>query len=205
MTKPNGTMTQANGKVLRLWGNARNRGRPRRMRMFKLETARLWLLATALLACGPTLALESGGLTAENLSQEAVAVPGDLEPNAVLLVSFSREANAQVQPWWEALQTARSEHDFAPYNVSVIEGAPGFVQGMIRRGMRKQAKPSRKDYLLLVTEGAAAWRSWVGAQDDAAAHVIRLDDGGGICLRRGGPLTDDALQAILSGDCESGP
>ena len=205
MTKPNGRMTQANGKVCRLWGNARNRGRPRRMRMFKLEKARLWLLATALFACGPTLALESGGLTAENLSQEAVAVPGDLEPNAVLLVSFSREANTQVQPWWEALQAARSEHDFAPYNVSVIEGAPGFVQGMIRRGMRKQAKASRKDYLLLVVEGAEAWRTFLGAEDDAAAYVARLDEDGGICLRRTGPLTDDALQAILSGACGTSP
>ena len=205
MTKSNGTMTQANGKVRRLASDARNRERPRRMRMFKLEKARLWFLLTALLAWGPTLALESGGLTAENLSQQIVAVPGDLEPNAVLLVSFGREANAEVQPWWEALQAARSDHDFAPYNVAVIEGAPGFVQGMIRRGMRKQAKPSRKDYLLLVTEGAEAWRALLGAQDDAAAHVARLDERGGICLRRVGPLTDEALQAVLSGDCETGP
>ena len=174
-------------------------------RLLNLAKIRHWLLAASLFACGSALALEQGGLVAENLSQETVAVPGDLEANAVLLVGFSREANAQVQPWWDALQVARSEHDFAPYNVSVIEGAPGFVQGMIRRGMRKQAKASRRDYLLLVVEGAEAWRSFLNAEDDAAAHLVRFDDGGGICLRRFGPLTEDALRAILSGDCETAP
>ncbi|MYF12383.1 MAG: hypothetical protein F4229_15650 [Gammaproteobacteria bacterium] len=169
-----------------------------------LQNARRWLLAAALSACGPAIALEPGQLTAENLNQQSVEVPGDLPPNAVLLVGFSRDANAEVRPWWEALQAARSEHDFTPYNVSVIEGAPGFMQSMIRRGMREQAKPSRKDYLLLVTEGAEAWRALFGAQDDAAAHVVRFDEGGGICLRHIGPLTDDALLAIVSGECDSG-
>ena len=167
-----------------------------------LQNARRWLLAVALSACGPAIALEPGQLTAENLSQQSVEVPGDLPPNAVLLVGFSRDANAEVRPWWEALQAARSEHDFTPYNVSVIEGAPGFMQAMIRRGMREQAKPSRRDYLLLVTEGAQAWRALLGAQDDAAAHVVRFNEGGGICLRHVGPLTDDALQAMVLGDCE---
>ena len=165
--------------------------------------AKLWLLAASLLACWSVWALEPAQLTAENLSRQIVAVPGDLEPGAVLLVGFSREANAEVRPWWEALQAARAEHDFVPYNVSVIEGAPGFVQGMIRRGMRGQAKPSRKDYLLLVTEGAQAWRALLDAQDDAAAHVLRFDDGGGVCLRRVGPLTDDDLLAVVSGECDS--
>ena len=172
-------------------------------RLPTLERGQFWLLAATLFACWPVLALEPGELTAENLSREAVAVPGGLQPRAVLLVGFSRQANAEVRPWWEALQAARGENDFVPYSVSVVEGAPGFVQGMIRRAMRKQAQPSRKDYILLVTEGAAAWRSLLGAQDEATAHVVRLDEDGAICLRRVGPLTDDALRAILSGDCET--
>lgn len=169
------------------------------------EPAKRWLLAATLSACCQALAQESLPLTAENLEEQAVRVPGDLPPNAVLLVGFSRDANAEVRPWWEALQAARSEHDFTPYNVSVIEGAPGFMQSMIRRGMREQAEPSRKDYLLLVTEGAQAWRALLGAQDDAAAHVVRFDERGSICLRRVGPLTDDALLAIVAGDCETAP
>ncbi len=162
------------------------------------------LLAAGLWVGWPAWALDAGALAAETLSRQTIAVPDDLEPNAVLLLGFSREANAEVRPWWEALQTARGEHDFAPYSVSVIEGAPGFVQGMIRRAMRKRANASRKDYILLVTEGAEAWRSFLSAEDDAAAHVVRLRDGGGICLRRVGPLADDALQAIVSGECETG-
>ena len=178
--------------------------KPESKRLLTFDKAGRWLLAATLSACGPAIALESGQLTAENLGQQSVEVPGDLPPNAVLVVGFSRDANDEVRPWWEALQAARSEHDFTPYNVSVIEGAPGFMQSMIRRGMREQAKPSRRDYLLLVTEGAEAWRALFGAQDDAAAHVVRFDEGGGICLRHIGPLTDDALLAILSGNCESG-
>ena len=170
-----------------------------------MAVTKLWLLAAGLCAGWSASALDAGALTAENLSQQIVAVPGDLAPNAVLVVGFNREANAETRPWWEALQAARSEHDFAPYSVSVIEAAPGFIQDMIRRAMRNQAKASRKDAILLVTEGAQAWRSSLGVQDDATANVARLDDGGGICLQRVGPLTDDALQAILSGDCETDP
>ena len=169
------------------------------------ERAGRWLLAVALSACGPAIAQEPGQLTAENLSEQSVAVPGDLPPNAILLVGFSRDANDEVRSWWEALQAARAERGITPYNVSVIEGAPGFVQGMIRRGMAERAPASRRDYILLVTEGADAWRTFLGAEDDAAAHVARLDDGGGICLQRIGPLTDDALLAIVAGDCETPP
>ena len=165
----------------------------------------LGLLAAALLACGATLAKGQELLRAETLAQEAVGVPGYLAPNAVLLVGFSRRSNAQVRPWWEALQAAHGEREFTAYNVSVIEGAPGFVQGMIRRALRRQAKASRKDHILLVTEGADAWRSLLGAEDDAAAHVVRLDAGGAICLQRNGALSDERLRAILSGDCETQP
>ena len=181
--------------------------------MNKLRSKRLptfgragrWLLAAALSACCPTWAQESLPLSAENLEEQAVSVPGDLPANAILLVGFSRDANAEVRAWWEALQAARAERGITPYNVSIIEGAPGFAQDMLRRAMRERAPASRRDYILLVTEGADAWRSFVGAEDDAAAHVLRLDDGGGICLQRTGPLTDDALLAIVAGDCENAP
>ena len=176
----------------------------RSKRLSTFEPAKRWLLAAALSACCQALAQESLPLTAENLEEQAVSVPGDLPANAILLVGFSRDANAEVRSWWEALQAARAERGITPYNVSVIDGAPGFAQDLIRRAMRERATASRRDYILLVTEGADAWRSFVGADDDEAAHVLRLE-GGGICLQRTGPLTDDALLAIVAGDCETAP
>ncbi len=178
--------------------------KPRSKRLPSLGQAGRWLLAAALSACCPALAQEGLLLNAENLEEQAVSVPGDLPANAILLVGFSRDANAEVRSWWEALQAARAERGITPYNVSVIDGAPGFAQDMIRRAMRERAPASRRDYILLVTEGADAWRSFIGAEDDAAAHVLRLE-GGGICLQRTGPLTDDALLAIVAGDCENAP
>lgn len=177
----------------------------RKKRLLTLETVRSWLLAAALLACGQALAEEGAPLTAENLSEQTVNVPADLPPSAILLVGFSRDANPEVQPWWEALQAARAERDITPYSVTVIDGAPSFMQGMIRKGISERAADSRRDYILLVMEDAAAWRAFVGATDDATAHVVRLDEDGGICVRRTGPLTDDALLDIVAGDCETGP
>lgn len=157
-----------------------------------------------LLGLGAALAVPAG-LLAKTLTDRDVAAPDDLPPGALLIVGFSRESNAQTEPWRKRVD---ADAELAPlaYSVLVLEGAPRWVRGLIVRGVRRAVPEERHDSVLVVTKDGDAWRAWVGFEETSqdAAYVLRLDGGGGTCFRHVGAVSEDVLLASRDADCTSG-
>ena len=122
----------------------------------------------------------------------------------ILVLGFSRESNPQAREW--VLQPrAKSDgpgHLGVPlYNVVVLVGAPRFVRGLIRRGIRSGVPEEDRSTFYIVEEDDTFWRTLAAVEDDAPAYILRVDPKGLVCARHVGAASEDAVAQILETPC----
>ena len=140
-------------------------------------------------------------LPAKNLSGDETTVTLHPTQGAILVIGFTRESNESTRQWSERLEA----QDAVPvYNVAIMEGAPRFVLGMLRRMLRRAIPEEQHARFLIVEREAQAWRAVLHNEaDEDAAHVLRLDADGRVCSRHVGPVTEDAVGRTLDAQCAS--
>ena len=122
----------------------------------------------------------------------------------ILVLGFSRESNPQAREWVLQLG-AKSDgpgHLGVPlYNVVVLVGAPRFVRGLIRRGIRSGVPEEDRSTFYIVEEDDTFWRTLAAVEDDAPAYILRVDPKGLVCARHVGAASEDAVAQILETPC----
>lgn len=158
------------------------------------------------------LVLSAAGAGASSEIVRAVTLAGneveatkDLDPQALLVVSFHRVANGGAREWRRALDDDPRFAGRSVYSVVVLEGAPGFVRRLVVRALRGEVPVARQDSFLIVEEGADAWRDLAGSNGERedradAVFVVRLENGE-VCGRSRGLVSGAALDELLAAPC----
>ena len=102
---------------------------------------------------------------------------------AVLVAGFSREGGSATGEWIKRIHADNAFANAAVYQVAMIAGAPGFVRGMIRSGMKKGTSPAQQDFFVVLTEDQKQWESYFNVSTDKDPYVLLMDSSGKILWR----------------------
>ena len=129
----------------------------------------------------------------------------------MLVLAFSRRSNRQIESWTHRLNAAlsrrpqESQGALLLYNIIVLAGTPRLVRGVIRRAIRSGVPEERQGKYRIVEHDDAFWRALAAVDDADQAHVLRVGPAGRVCVRKVGPVTDQALADILEARCPIDP
>ncbi|HEV7425592.1 MAG TPA: hypothetical protein VGQ46_04440 [Thermoanaerobaculia bacterium] len=139
-------------------------------------------------------------VTTQTLSGERVALPDDLTQPAIFVAGFTKASRSETEAWAHRLRDdARIASKAKVYEVSILDGVPGFLRGMIVSQMRSGIAASRQKQFLIVSEAVDLWKQALDANGgDDHAHVIVVKPSGVIVWRGHGALSDAAYQALIS-------
>jgi hypothetical protein len=164
--------------------------------MSRLVAAALLLM----LALSPSIAAaeQLPRVEAQSLGGKKVVLPADRAGQRfILVIGFAQNSSDAMKAWSHALVAALP--DVPLYAVAVVEGAPGFVHGLIARGIRKSAPASQPlhDERVLLTFDATGWKSIAPAGRGEDAAVIVVDAGGQIVLACRIAFSANAVTSIV--------
>jgi hypothetical protein len=127
-------------------------------------------------------------LTHAGLAQSMPATPGETLSgkhivlsdavrghDAVLVAGFSREGGAATGEWIKQIHADKSLANVAVYQVAMIAGAPSFIRGMIRSGMKKGTPSAQQDFFVVLTEDESQWKNYFNVSTDKDPYVVLLD------------------------------
>jgi hypothetical protein len=97
---------------------------------------------------------------------------------AVLVAGFSREGGSATGAWIKAIHGDSSLASVAVYQVAMLAGAPGFIRGMIKSGMKKGVPPAEQDHFVVLTQDEKLWRTYFDVTNDKDPYVILIDASG---------------------------
>lgn len=138
-------------------------------------------------------------VTVQTLSDERVVLPHDLNQTSVFVAGFTKASRAETEPWARRLrEDSRISAKVRIYEVSILDGVPGFLRGMIVSQMKSGVAHDRQKQFLIVTEAIDAWkRVFDSAGSDDHAHVILVQPTGAVIWRGHGAVADLSYQSLL--------
>ena len=156
------------------------------------------MLAATLALFAVTISTSLSSVTVQALSRERVVLPRDLTQPAVLVAGFTKASRAETEPWASRLRSDPRAAKTQIYEVSILDGVPGFLRGMILSQMKSGIAPARQERFLIVTESIDAWKRTLGADgNDDHAHLILVQRSGAVVWRSHGALTESSYQDLM--------
>jgi hypothetical protein len=139
-------------------------------------------------------------VTVETLAGKQAVLPRDLAQSTVLVAGFTKASRAQTEPWSRRLRAdPRVSGQTRVYDVSILDGVPGFLRGMIISQMKSGISPERQKEFLIVTAEIASWKRALDAGEPGDdAYVILVQRTGAVIWRRHGSLTESSYQELLA-------
>jgi ATP10 protein len=166
--------------------------RPATIRL--LTVAALSVLAPACLAQSLPTTL------GETLSGKPVVIADAVRGHiAVLVAGFSHEGGMATGDWIKAIRTDPAFAGVSVYQVAMLEGAPAFVRGMIKSGMKKGMPPEEQDYSVVLIQNQKLWEDYFGVTTDKDPYVVLIDSSGKVMWHGHGPVgnLEPQLKAAL--------
>ncbi len=120
---------------------------------------------------------------------------------AVIVAGFSREGGNEAGALVKAIHADAALNGVPVYTMAMLEGAPGFIRGMIKSGMKKSVPAAEQGNFVVFTQDEKVWRSYFGVDGDKDAYAVLLD-GDGKVLWHGhgaGAGLETQLKASLPG------
>ena len=156
------------------------------------------MLAT-LVFLAATASATMSSVTAQTLAGERVVLPRDIADAGVLIAGFTKASRAQTDAWAHRLRDdARVSPKATIYEVSILDGVPGFLRGMIISQMKSGIAPQRQKRFLIVTESVDLWkRALVASGSDDQAYVILVQRSGAIVWRGHGAVTESSYEDLM--------
>jgi hypothetical protein len=115
----------------------------------------------------------------ETLSGRRIVLAEAVRGHAgVLLVGFSKDGGAACGDWVKAIRADPALAGVPVYEVSQLAGAPSFIRGAIKSGMRKGLSPAEQDNFVVLTQDDKLWRSYFDVTADKDPYVVLLDASG---------------------------
>jgi hypothetical protein len=136
----------------------------------------------------PSNAQTMPGTAGETLSGKHIVLADATKGRSVVLVAgFSHEGGNGTGAWVKAVQADKALDGVAVYQVAMLEGAPGFMRGTIKNGMRKGVPTANQDQFVVLTQDDKLWRQFFGVTTDKEPYVVFLDAKGNVLWRGHGP------------------
>ncbi len=156
------------------------------------------MLAT-LVFLAATASATLSSVSAQTLSGEKVVLPQDIGDAAVLVAGFTKASRAQTEAWAHRLRDdPRVLQKATIYEVSILDGVPAFLRGMIISQMKSGVAPPRQKRFLIVTESIDSWkRALAAGGTDDQAFVILAQRSGAVVWRGHGLLTESSYQDLI--------
>jgi hypothetical protein len=121
------------------------------------------------------------GTSGETLSGKHIVLADATRDHAAVLVAgFSHEGGNGTGPWVKALRGDKALSGVTVYQVAMLEGAPGFIRGAIKSGMRKGTTPADQDLFVVLTQDDKLWRQYFGVTTDKDPYAVLLDAKGNV-------------------------
>jgi hypothetical protein len=168
--------------------------------MFHRGMMHAFVVAALCVAASRCVAQEIPATVAETLSGKQVAIRTATQGHRTVLVAgFSREAGTGCTDWVKTLRADRAFAGAAVYEIAMLEGAPGFIRGMIKSGMRKGLSAQEQDQFLVLTQDEKQWRIYFDAHADNEPYLVLLDATGKTLWRGHGAVagSEPALKAAV--------
>ena len=127
-----------------------------------------------------------------------VRLPRDLSARTVVIAGFTRASAKQTTAWEVPVRTHLADERVGFFDVAVLDGVPGMLQGFVRRSLRKQVPPVLQGRFLPLFADGGAWKTLCGfskASPDAAC-VLVTDGGGHVLSRTSEPYSEEAFARL---------
>jgi hypothetical protein len=139
------------------------------------------LLSVTVPAC---LAQSLPATAGETLSGKHIVLADAVRGHiAILVAGFSREGGAGTGDWVKAIHVDPAFANGTMYQVAMLAGAPGFIRGMIRSGMKKGLSAAEQERFVVLTEDEQLWRTYFDVTTDNEPYVALLDAQGKVLWR----------------------
>ena len=126
--------------------------------------------------------------TGETLSGKRIVLTDEVRGHSAILVAgFSREGGSATGAWIKALHGDSSLTGIAVYQVAMLAGAPAFIRGMIKSGMKKGVPPAEQEHFVVLTQDEKLWRTYFDVTNDKDPYVVLIDATGKVLWRGHGP------------------
>ena len=114
--------------------------------------------------------------------------------SAVLVAGFSHAGGNGTAAWVKAVHGDSALANWSVYEIAQIAGAPGFVRGMIKSGMRKSVPAADQDSFVVLTQDENPWRTYFDVSDDRVPYVVLIDGAGKVLWRGHGAAAEQEPQ-----------
>ena len=105
-------------------------------------------------------------------------VPGKI---TLVAVGFSRSSGSAAGVAWKQAQPFCTAHpQVACYQVAVLQDAPGWIRGMIDRGLRNARTQAEREQFATVVTNEQAWKQALHATDARAGYALLVGTDGRI-------------------------
>jgi hypothetical protein len=151
--------------------------------MTAARTTTLWLvtlLASAPLVQPASIGSEPPKLHGQTLDDKTIVLPDTAAGKVTMLVvSLSRKAGERSGPWREHFAADFALDPQVTYYVAaMLQGAPSFLRGLIRSGIRKGTPAAAQSQVLTSATDEEAWKQYLQMKDDSLPSVLLLDQSG---------------------------
>jgi hypothetical protein len=138
-------------------------------------------------------------VTVQTLSGEQVVLPRDLGQASIFVAGFTKASRSETELWAQRLRAdARVSTRVRIYEVSILDGVPGFLRSMIVKQMKSGVAPARQKQFLIVTDAADSWKRALDATgNDDHSSLILVQPNGEVVWRGHGPVAESAYQDLL--------
>lgn len=157
-------------------------------------------LALAAVSANICLAQSVPTTAGETLSGKPIVLADAVHGHsAVLVAGFSREGGNGAGDWAKAIHADPALAHTTVFQISMLAGAPGFIRGMIKSGIKKGVPPADQDRFVVLTTDEQPWKSYFGVTTENDAYVALIDAQGKILWHAHGPAgqLETQLRAAL--------
>lgn len=131
-------------------------------------------------------------LEAETLLGRSVQLPGEFHHSVIwIVVGFTKDSQKATSICSEKLEQRFSGRG---YSAAILQGAPFFIKGLIKNGIRASVPDARRDRYLILNEGRTALEKIAGVDEESN------DDAFVLGLRAQSPSGYEVV-FVSHGDC----
>ncbi len=155
-------------------------------------------------AASASPALPDGGripdLHGTTLAGQPVDLPKMLAGRpAVLILGFSRDAQAEATAWGKRLAVDfYASPDVLYYELPMLGGVPRLMRGFVMHEIAKEVSDRGKAHFVPVVNDEARWRQLAHVRSDREAYVLLVDGQGEVRWVTSGALTEDGYKTLRS-------
>ena len=147
--------------------------------IYRIALGRFVFVAVSVLTALPCMGQGMPSTAGETLSGKRIVLAEAVRGHtAVLVAGFSREGGAGTGAWMKAVREDSALAGVAAFQIAMLEGAPGFIRGTIKNGMRRGLGAAEQDRFVVLTRDGKLWQKYFDLSTDKDPYVVLINPDG---------------------------